>query len=164
MKAMAEMSVEERQWEKVTVDEATRMRLNGESAKCMAHIRAIKKAGGVSLKESDGSDTSKDQTWTTDESGLSVCAARYCMITTALCKLDAPQDARPFSTSPSAPNSGSRLGEMLRGMSQAWNRVHRTHCHVLGVLCGGVLPLPSRWHPGSCVADVGLRFSAVLKV
>jgi len=84
VKAMVEMSVEERQWEKVTVDEATRMRLNGESAQCMAHIRAIKKAGGVSLKESDGSDTSKDQAWTTDESGLSVCAARYCMITTAL--------------------------------------------------------------------------------
>ena len=62
--------MEERQWEKVTVDEATRMRLNGESARCMAHIRAIKKAGGVSLQESDGSDTSKDQAWTTLESQM----------------------------------------------------------------------------------------------
>lgn len=48
----------ERHWEKVTVDEATRMRLNGESKGMMKHMAAIKKAGGVSLKESDGSDTS----------------------------------------------------------------------------------------------------------
>lgn len=74
----------ERQWEKVTVDEATRMRLNGESAQCMAHMKAMKKAGGVSLREADGADTSKDQDWPLDESCFAKCADMYCLITTGL--------------------------------------------------------------------------------
>ena len=72
----------ERQWEKVTVDETTRMRLNGESVQCMAHMKAMKKAGGVSLREADGADTSKDQDWPLDESCFAKCADMYCLITT----------------------------------------------------------------------------------
>eukprot|EP00435_Cladocopium_sp_Y103_P048598 s700_g14.t1 len=78
------VTVAEREWEKVTVDEATRMRLNGESAECMAHMKAMKKAGGVSLKEADGADTSKDQDWPLDESCFAKGADRYCLITTGL--------------------------------------------------------------------------------
>ena len=66
------------------MDEATRMSLNGESSKCMAHMYAMRKAGGVSLKESDGTDTSKDQDWPIDESGLAKCADMFCLITSGL--------------------------------------------------------------------------------
>eukprot|EP00438_Fugacium_kawagutii_P036195 Skav232982 [mRNA] locus=scaffold1735:515668:516264:+ [translate_table: standard] len=79
-----QVTIEGRQWENVTVSEAKRMRLNGETRECMAHIRAIKKAGGVSLKESDGADTSKDQDWPLDESCGAKFADWYCYITTFL--------------------------------------------------------------------------------
>ena len=56
--------------EKVTVSEAERMWLNGESAEQMAHAKAIKAAGGVSLNKEDGDDTSIDQKWEYDDSDL----------------------------------------------------------------------------------------------
>jgi len=68
----------------VTVDERTRMRLNGESSACMAHIRAIKKAGGVSLDEADGDDTSKDQTWHFDHSCMAKFRDMYVICTSLL--------------------------------------------------------------------------------
>jgi len=81
-----------KRWEKVTVSEEVRMRLNGESKQQMAHARAIKAAGGVSLPESFGPevtkerrhDTSVDQDWPIDDSP---CARRkdwYVFITTAI--------------------------------------------------------------------------------
>ena len=44
----------------------------------------MKKAGGVSLREADGADTSKDQDWPLDESCFAKCADMYCLITTGL--------------------------------------------------------------------------------
>lgn len=81
---MGQKLVREQPWEQVSVDEATRLRLNGESKKCMEHVCAIKKAGGVSLKESDGCDTSKDQPWDMDTSFWAKLADAYDLITTGL--------------------------------------------------------------------------------
>jgi len=69
---------------RATVDAATRMRLNGESAAQMEHAEAIKRAGGVSLNAADGSDTSKDQAWQYDESCSATAKDRYVLITTVL--------------------------------------------------------------------------------
>jgi len=70
--------------ERKTVDESTRMWLNGESPQQMAHAKAIKDAGGVSLDPKDGNDTSKDGNWDYDKSESAVCADRYVLITTVL--------------------------------------------------------------------------------
>mmetsp|Transcript_30910 Transcript_30910/g.81169 ORF Transcript_30910/g.81169 Transcript_30910/m.81169 type:complete len:568 (-) Transcript_30910:336-2039(-) len=73
-----------RGWERVTVDEEKRMWLNGESAEQMAHARAIKAAGGVSLNPEDGNDTSRDQAWPLNPTGRVKCADKYVLITTVL--------------------------------------------------------------------------------
>eukprot|EP00418_Pyrodinium_bahamense_P018264 CAMPEP_0179124908 /NCGR_PEP_ID=MMETSP0796-20121207/59049_1 /TAXON_ID=73915 /ORGANISM="Pyrodinium bahamense, Strain pbaha01" /LENGTH=590 /DNA_ID=CAMNT_0020823587 /DNA_START=47 /DNA_END=1819 /DNA_ORIENTATION=+ len=81
-----------RRWERVTVSETLRMKLNGESEAQMVHARAIKAAGGVSLAgnfgpgipESKRCDTSIDQDWPID---ASACARRsdfYVVITTGV--------------------------------------------------------------------------------
>mmetsp|Transcript_67387 Transcript_67387/g.132937 ORF Transcript_67387/g.132937 Transcript_67387/m.132937 type:complete len:523 (+) Transcript_67387:83-1651(+) len=68
--------------ERKTVDEGTRMWLNGESPEQMAWAEAVKKAGGVTLDPKDGNDTSIDSAWTYDEN--SACTDRYVLITTFL--------------------------------------------------------------------------------
>lgn len=60
------------------------MRLNGESEEQMAHVKAIKAAGGVSLDPADGCDTSKDQKWPLDESLWALIADRYVIFCTVL--------------------------------------------------------------------------------
>jgi len=78
--------------ETLTVPEVVRMMLNGESEEQMAHARAIKAAGGVSLPESFGPevsaekrrDTSVDQDWPIDDSPAALRADRYVLITTVV--------------------------------------------------------------------------------
>lgn len=70
--------------ERVTVKKSVRMRLNGEAGAQMAHVEAIKAAGGVSLNESDGTDTSRDQEWILDTSPRAVRADRYVLYTSIL--------------------------------------------------------------------------------
>jgi len=82
----------EKLWERVTVPEGVRRRLNGESREQMAHARAIKAAGGVSLPEAfhpstpaeRRRDTSIDQDWPLDTSTRALRADRYVLITTAI--------------------------------------------------------------------------------
>ncbi|CAJ1331735.1 unnamed protein product, partial [Effrenium voratum] len=82
--AMWVSNTEEKYWEKSTVDEAARRRLNGESAWCMDHVKKIKAAGGISLNPEHGSDTAADQPWAIDESCMAKLADTYCLVTTAL--------------------------------------------------------------------------------
>lgn len=70
--------------EKVTVDAKKRMKLNGETTAQMAHVEAIKSAGGVSPDPEDGDDTSQDQAWTYDTSKEGLCKDRYVLWTTFL--------------------------------------------------------------------------------
>jgi len=76
--------VENRGWEKSTVSEKKRMWLNGESRQQMAHARAIKDAGGVSLNPDDGDNTSMDQKWPLKPGCRVKCADKYVLITTIL--------------------------------------------------------------------------------
>eukprot|EP00929_Paragymnodinium_shiwhaense_P001340 TRINITY_DN101567_c0_g1_i1.p1 TRINITY_DN101567_c0_g1~~TRINITY_DN101567_c0_g1_i1.p1 ORF type:complete len:534 (+),score=96.09 TRINITY_DN101567_c0_g1_i1:73-1674(+) len=48
--------------------EAFRMLVNGETYGQMEHVRAMKEAGGVSLSQSTGNDTSKSQAWPLEDS------------------------------------------------------------------------------------------------
>eukprot|EP00931_Biecheleriopsis_adriatica_P057246 TRINITY_DN33957_c0_g1_i1.p1 TRINITY_DN33957_c0_g1~~TRINITY_DN33957_c0_g1_i1.p1 ORF type:complete len:517 (+),score=72.43 TRINITY_DN33957_c0_g1_i1:81-1631(+) len=67
-----------------SVSKEDRMWLNGESDAQMAHVEAIKSAGGVSLDKADGSDTSKDQHWEYDTSSGAIWADQYVLSTTLL--------------------------------------------------------------------------------
>jgi len=66
----------------VAVSYPMRLKLNGETTAQMEHAYAIKGCGGVSLNESDGDDTSKDQEWEYDLTRRGQCADRYVLITT----------------------------------------------------------------------------------
>lgn len=74
----------EQRHERSSVTVKARMWLNGESWEQMAHAQDIKKAGGVSLNESDGTDTSKDQIWKYDLSRKAKVADAYLLATTIL--------------------------------------------------------------------------------
>jgi len=81
-----------KRWEAVTVSAKLRMKLNGESEEQVAHAKAIKEAGGVSLPESFGPDTpeerkrdtSSDQDWHIDNSDFARRSDCYVLVTTFL--------------------------------------------------------------------------------